>query len=141
MPLTTRSKMQKQEKQQAAASGTMVPAAASGAAVVHDAVAPVLDALALVPVAYDPPTPLVSHNLYNKIASAQFAANYLTQVCDEIGGVKSDLNIHKAKQHAINDKQVSTNRHLEASLYDLQQQLDDMKKGVESKDNNSHSNN
>ena len=120
MPLTTRSKMQKQQ---------------------NDAVAPVLDALALVPVAYDPPTPLVSHNLYNKIASAQFAANYLTQVCDEIGGVKSDLNIHKAKQHAINDKQVSTNRHLEASLYNLQQQLDDMKKGVESKDNNSHSNN
>ena len=100
MPVATRSRKQKQKQKQAAAA-----AAVAASSAVVPAVAP-----AVVPAVGN------RNNLSNKSAEAQFAANFMIQVCGEIGEVKSDLNIHKAET--------------QASICNLQQQIDDIKKGM-----------
>lgn len=117
MPVATRSRKQKQKQKQAAAAAAAAVAASSAVVpTVAPAVVSAVNSQLLEVVSSNAATIGNRNNLSNKIAEAQFAANFMIQVCGEIGEVKSDLNIHKAET--------------QASICNLQQQIDDIKKGM-----------
>ena len=104
--------MQKQQKQQAAASGTMVPAAASGAVV--GAVVPA----------------------DNSQLVAVVASNAAT-----IGSILAVVGNHEAKLQVLKAQQRADTGALQTSLCDLQQQVEEIQRKLDTSSSNSNSNN